>query len=67
MSLARLHVGRHYNACAFGPDGLLYVAGAFRHTGQLADAEVYDPRADRWRVLPKMPLAVQFGAGAWLF
>lgn len=62
-----LRVGRHYNAAAFGPDGRLYVAGTFRHTGQLDVVERYDPRMDMWEDLPDMCSPVQFSAGTFLF
>ena len=62
-SLAPLHVGRHYNACAFGPDGCLYVSGAFRHDGQLDAVERYDPRMDQWEELPQIGEVVTFSAG----
>eukprot|EP00927_Polykrikos_kofoidii_P067129 TRINITY_DN62645_c0_g1_i1.p1 TRINITY_DN62645_c0_g1~~TRINITY_DN62645_c0_g1_i1.p1 ORF type:complete len:429 (-),score=57.32 TRINITY_DN62645_c0_g1_i1:40-1245(-) len=66
-SLARLRYGRHYNAAAFGPDGCLYVAGTFRHTGQLDVVERYDPRADRWEGLPRIGVPIQFCAGTFVF
>ena len=66
-SLAKCKVGRHYNACAFGPDGRLYVSGAFRHEGQLDSVEVYDPRAGRWDNLGRCGVVVHFSAGAFLF
>ena len=67
IGLAQPRWRRHYNAAAFGPDGLLYAAGAFRHSGQLDVAECYDPIADRWRTLPPMGVPLLFGSGAWLF
>eukprot|EP00928_Gymnodinium_smaydae_P083106 TRINITY_DN66369_c0_g1_i1.p1 TRINITY_DN66369_c0_g1~~TRINITY_DN66369_c0_g1_i1.p1 ORF type:complete len:380 (-),score=29.77 TRINITY_DN66369_c0_g1_i1:191-1330(-) len=66
-SLASLRVARHYNAAAFGPDGRLYVAGTYEHTGQLAVVERYDIRADQWETLADMPRPVQFSAGVFLF
>ena len=67
-SLAKCKVGHHYNACAFGPDGRLYVSGAFRlHEGQLDSVEVYDPRAGRWDNLGRCVVVVHFSAGAFLF
>ena len=66
-ALARCRVGRHYNAAGFSPEGLLLVAGAFRHDGQLLDVEAYDCRADKWQTLPSMPTPLQFGGGAWVF
>ena len=54
-------------AAAFGPDGLLYAFGSFRHSGQLREAEAYDPRMDRWVDLPPLPVVVEFCAGAWVF
>lgn len=66
-ALARCRVGRHYNAAGFSPEGLLLVAGAFRHGGQLLDVEAYDPRADKWQTLPSLPMPLQFGGGAWVF
>lgn len=65
--LAPLLVGRHYNAAAFGPDGRLYVAGTFRHAGQLDVVERYDPRANAWEELPPMGAPLCFSAGAFLF
>ena len=65
-TLAPCRIGRHYNACAFGPDGRLYVSGAFRHDGQLDHVEVYDPRADRWEDLPSIGVVVHFSAGAFI-
>lgn len=65
--LARLRFGRHYNAAAFGPDGRLYVAGAFRHCGQLQVVERYDPRVDRWETLPGVGVPIQFSAGTFIF
>ena len=47
-----MHARRHYFAAAFATDGKLYAAGGFEWSGQLASAEVYDARADRWRPLP---------------
>jgi len=64
--LAPLNVGRHYNAAAFGPDGCLYVAGTFRHSGQLDVVERYDPRANAWEGLRQIGAAVHFSAGAFL-
>ena len=49
------------------PDGRLYVAGTFRHGGQLDVAERYDPVAGKWEDLPPMSMLVQFSAGAWVF
>eukprot|EP00929_Paragymnodinium_shiwhaense_P037660 TRINITY_DN20024_c0_g1_i1.p1 TRINITY_DN20024_c0_g1~~TRINITY_DN20024_c0_g1_i1.p1 ORF type:complete len:386 (-),score=33.14 TRINITY_DN20024_c0_g1_i1:134-1291(-) len=66
-SLARLRFGRHYNAAAFGPDGCLYVAGAFRHCGQLQVVERYEPRVDRWETLTGLGVPVQFSAGTFIF
>ena len=66
-SLAQLHVGRHYNAAAFGPDGLLYVSGSFRHVGQLDVVERYDPRADRWELLSQVGTVIKFGTGVFVF
>ena len=66
-ALAQCQHGRHYNAAAFGPDGLLYVAGAFRHDGQLDVVERYDPRADRWESLPNMARPITFSTGTFLF
>lgn len=67
VSRATLRVGRHYNAAAFGPDGRLYVAGAFRHEGQLDVVERYDPRLDSWEDLPSVGGPVQFSAGAFIW
>ena len=47
--------------------GRLYVAGTFRHGGQLDVAERYDPVAGKWEDLPPMSMLVQFSAGAWVF
>ena len=47
--------------------GCLYVAGAFRHFGQLDVVERYDPRADRWEELPEIGVTVKFSAGAFTF
>ena len=66
-SLTPPTIDRHYNAAAFGPDGRLYVSGAFRHTGQLDAVEAYDVRADRWETLPEIGVVVQFSAGAFLY
>lgn len=66
-SLAQSHVGRHYNACAFGPDGMLYVSGAFRHDGQLDAVERYDLRADKWQRLAGIEFVVKFSSGAFTF
>ena len=66
-SLASCKVGRHYNAAAFGPDGMLYASGAFRHDGQLDVVERYDPRADRWEMLSQIGFTVKFSSGAWVF
>lgn len=66
-SLARLQLGRHYNAAAFGPDGLLYVSGTFRHDGQLDVVERYDPRADQWEELDPVGAVVKFSAGVFVF
>ena len=68
-SLAPSLVGRHYNACAFGPDGLLYASGAFRHEplGQLDAVERYDPRADKWEPLATIGFVINFSAGAFTF
>ena len=65
--LAQLQTGRHYNAGAFGPDGRLYVSGAFRHAGQLDTVERYDPRADKWELLPPIGFTVKFSGGAFTF
>ena len=67
VSLAPLHTGRHYNAAAFGPDGCLYVSGAFRHTGQLDVVERYHPRLDRWEELPQIGETITFSAGAFVW
>ena len=67
LSKAKLTWGRHYNAAAFGPDGLLYVSGAFRHEGQLDVVERYDPRTDRWESLAPIGEVVNFSAGTFLF
>ncbi|CAK0802979.1 unnamed protein product [Prorocentrum cordatum] len=67
LSRSRLRWGRHYNAAAFGPDGLLYVSGAFRHTGQLDVVERYDPRIDRWEELSPIGTVVNFSAGTFVF
>lgn len=67
LSHSRLKWGRHYNAAAFGPDGLLYVSGTFRHTGQLDVVERYDPRIDRWEELAPIGTVVNFSAGTFLF
>ena len=66
-SLASCPTARHYNAAAFGPDGRLYVSGAFRHEGQLDVVERYDPVADRWESLPSVGEVVKFSAGTFLF
>lgn len=66
-SFPQLHYGRHYNSAAFGPDGLLYVAGAFRHDGQLDVVERYDPRSNAWEDLPNIGRHVEFSAGTFLF
>lgn len=66
-NLARMRFGRHYNAAAFGPDGCLYVAGAFRHCGQLQVVERYEPRANKWETLPGLGVPVQFSAGTFVF
>ena len=58
---------RHYNAAAFGPDGYLYVAGAFRHEGQLDAVERYDPRANKWEQLSQIGFVVKFSAGTFVF
>ena len=65
-ALRPMCVPRYYFAGAFGPDGWLYVAGGYTHSGQLSCAERYDPRADRWEVLPPMETGgrpLQFCAG----
>lgn len=49
LAVAPMHARRHYFAAAFAADGQLYAAGGFEWSGQLASAEVYDARADRWR------------------
>ena len=67
LSAARLKWGRHYNAAAFGPDGCLYVSGAYRHSGQLDVVERYDPRKGGWETLPGIGVAVNFSAGAFTF
>ena len=69
VALAPSIIGRHYNACAFGPDGFLYASGAFRHepVGQLDAVERYDPRADRWEALAPIGFVVNFSAGAFTF
>jgi len=71
VSRSRLNWGRHYSAAAFGPDGYLYVAGAFRHTGYLRVVERYDARVDKWdntwERLPEMEVPILFCAGAFLF
>ena len=71
QGFAALRLGRHYNAASFGPDGCLYVAGAFRHSGQLDACERWDPRLDRWEELPAMSTGdgapLQFSAGAWVW
>lgn len=66
-SLAQCRWGRHYNAAAFGPDGWLYVSGAFRHEGQLDVVERYDPRADKWQPLGPIGFTVKFSAGTFVF
>ena len=61
-----MHARRHYFAAAFA-DGQLYAAGGFEWSGQLASAEVYDARADRWRPLPDFVeggAVLEFCAGA---
>mmetsp|Transcript_159562 Transcript_159562/g.507953 ORF Transcript_159562/g.507953 Transcript_159562/m.507953 type:complete len:271 (+) Transcript_159562:303-1115(+) len=71
VSRSRLNWGRHYNAAAFGPDGYLYVAGAFRHTGYLRVVERYDARVDKWdntwEKLPEMEVPILFCSGAFIF
>lgn len=67
LSAARLNWCRHYNAAAFGPDGFLYVSGAFRHSGQLDVVERYDPRVDRWEKLADIGSVVKFSAGVFRF
>lgn len=37
-----------------GPDGALYVSGAYRQSGQLSTAEMFCPRARRWLELPEV-------------
>jgi hypothetical protein len=58
---------RHYNAAGFGPDGLLYVAGTFRHSGYEHQCERYDYRTNRWEELPALAPTLQFTSGAFLF
>eukprot|EP00326_Haptolina_ericina_P032202 CAMPEP_0181240202 /NCGR_PEP_ID=MMETSP1096-20121128/40388_1 /TAXON_ID=156174 ORGANISM="Chrysochromulina ericina, Strain CCMP281" /NCGR_SAMPLE_ID=MMETSP1096 /ASSEMBLY_ACC=CAM_ASM_000453 /LENGTH=454 /DNA_ID=CAMNT_0023336043 /DNA_START=27 /DNA_END=1393 /DNA_ORIENTATION=- len=58
--LASMHNPRHYFAGSFAPDGKLYVAGGFEWTAQLSSAEVYDPVADKWRLLPDLGYASSF-------
>ena len=66
-ALAPAPTARHYNAAAWGPDGWLYVSGAFRHDGQLDVLERYEPRADKWEALSTIGFVVKFSAGAFTF
>ena len=66
MACASPRVARHYNAASFGPDGMLYVAGAFRHLGYNHSAERYDAVADAWESLPDVSTELEFTAGAFL-
>jgi hypothetical protein len=63
------HTHRADNAAAFGPDGWLYAAGSFRHTGYVDVVERYDPRANRWEELAPVggDVPIQFAAGAFVF
>mmetsp|Transcript_159563 Transcript_159563/g.507963 ORF Transcript_159563/g.507963 Transcript_159563/m.507963 type:complete len:125 (+) Transcript_159563:625-999(+) len=71
LATLNAHALRHYNAAAFGPDGYLYVAGAFRHTGYLRVVERYDARVDKWdntwEKLPEMEVPILFCSGAFIF
>lgn len=66
-SFAHMGVGRHYGAAAFGPDGCLYAAGSFRHTGYLDVVERYDLRTDVWELLPSIGAQIEFVAGTFVF
>jgi len=65
--LAPAKVGRHYGTAAFGPDGWLYVAGTFRHGGQLDVVERYDPRRNCWEDLPPIGAVIQYSSGIFIF
>jgi N-acetylneuraminic acid mutarotase len=46
-------------------DGRIYVAGGFRQDRSTADTvEVYDPQANVWRIIERMPVAVHHPAAA---
>ena len=62
-----MHSRRHYFAGSFAPDGVLHVAGGFEWTAQLSSAECYDPRADKWRLLPDFGVYMEFCSGAFLW
>ena len=66
-TLAPMRIGRHYNAAAFGPDGWLYVSGAFRQEGQLDSCERYDPRANRWEDFVSIGMPVTFSSGTFVW
>ncbi|KAL1496053.1 hypothetical protein AB1Y20_014682 [Prymnesium parvum] len=67
LRLASMHHRRHYFAGSFAPDGVLYVAGGFEWTAHLSSAECYDPRADKWRLLPDFGAYMEFCSGAFLW